>query len=379
MNSSATPPIKLLFVLPTLNGGGAERVVLNLLRHLNTTRYVVTLLLLKREGVYWEEVPNSVKLVCATEHGHRYLTFPRALATMIAEARKHDVVIAGLELLPTYLAYIAGAITRRPVIGWVHIDMVTYLPRLKTIHRVLVRTIYPKLNGIVCVSQGAMRAMCSLLPARKIGICRAIYNINDVSLQQSHSSVHLAVPISNITPWVVGIGRLMEQKGFDILIMAHAELIRTGVKHDLLILGDGLLRKDLLDLAYRLGVANTVHLPGFVPNIHDYLKKARLFVLPSRFEGLGMVLLEAMSVGVPVVAADCPSGPAEILAQGEYGMLTPPDDPHALAAAIRNLLTSPDERSHYSSKGLERVRDFSPEVIVPLWEDLFSVTMNGRR
>lgn len=361
---------KILFVLPTVNGGGAERVVLNLLRYLDRKKYDLTLFLFKREGVYWSEIPNDIKVVYATSHGHRYVTFPWVLLKLFIEARLHDIIISGLELLPTYLSYLAGKLANRPVVGWVHTDFGTYIQRLNGLHRPLVKYVYPRMTRCVFVSQGGLESLLNLLGSACSDHFTVIANVLDLSVFKNKPNA-VQIPEKMLKmPVVVSMGRLTELKGFDILLKAHAAVLKSGLRHHLLILGEGPLQKSLNDLALELGVAETVFMPGFVANPIPWLKRSQLFVLSSRLEGLPTVLLEAMAAGVPVIATDCPSGPAEILAGGEYGVLVPREDPQALAGAMISLLSDQEKLSTYIEKARRRVLDYSPEKITAQWDKL---------
>ncbi|GAB6051134.1 hypothetical protein JCM16106_19890 [Hydrogenophilus islandicus] len=173
-------------------------------------------------------------------------------------------------------------------------------------------------------------------------------------------------------PVVLGIGRLAEQKAFDRLIRAHAALRARGFDHHLIILGEGPLRQALEGEVQRLGVGETVFLRGHVNNVADWLAHATLFALCSRYEGFGLVLLEALACGTPAVAMDCPSGPQEILADGQAGILVPEGDEAAFQEALAQLLSSPDLRAHYAQAGRKRARHYAPERIVPQWEALLA-------
>ncbi len=363
-------PKKVLFVLPTVSGGGAERVVLNLLRYLDRGKYDLTLLLFKREGVYWDEIPNDIKVVYATSRGHRYVTFPWVLLRLFFEARRHDIIIAGLELLPTYLSYLAGRLANRPVIGWVHTNFGTYIHCLSFLHRPLLKYVYPRLAKVVFVSDGALVSMRRLLENTPFDHFMVIPNVLDLSVFK-YKPKDVQIPDKMLQmPVVCSMGRFTEQKGFDILLKAHAAVLKRGLVHNLLILGDGPLRSSLDDLVASLGISETVFMPGFTANPIPWLKKSQLFVLSSRLEGLPTVLLEAMAVGVPVIATDCPSGPAEILAGGEYGMLVPREDPQALADAMISLLSDQEQLAKYAKKSKQRVLDYSPEKITAQWDKL---------
>jgi glycosyltransferase involved in cell wall biosynthesis len=139
---------------------------------------------------------------------------------------------------------------------------------------------------------------------------------------------------------VLGAGRLTAQKDFATLLSAFA-LAKERQPLRLIILGEGELRDPLQALASELGVAPEVRFPGFVENPYAFMSRSRVFVLSSAWEGFGLVLVEAMACGTPVVSTDCPAGPAEILEGGKYGRLVPVGDAIALAEAILATLAGP--------------------------------------
>jgi len=143
-----------------------------------------------------------------------------------------------------------------------------------------------------------------------------------------------------VLPSLSGAGRLTRQKDFATLIHAFA-LLNARRPARLIILGEGRMRGELEALASELSIADRVALPGYVQNPHAWMAKAALFVLSSRWEGSPNVLTEALALGTPVVSADCPSGPREVLAGGRYGPLVPMGEPLALAEALATTLARP--------------------------------------
>jgi len=137
----------------------------------------------------------------------------------------------------------------------------------------------------------------------------------------------------------VAVGRLQMQKDYPTLLHAFAQ-VRKNRPVRLLILGEGKDRLALEELIKELGLEQDVSLPGFVMNPYAYMARASLFVLSSRWEGLPTVLIEALCCGTPVVSTDCPSGPREILRDGQYGQLVPVGDVDGLAQAIEAALNS---------------------------------------
>jgi glycosyltransferase involved in cell wall biosynthesis len=170
----------------------------------------------------------------------------------------------------------------------------------------------------------------------------------------------------------LNIGRLDPQKDQVTLLRAFARLARRR-DAGLIILGEGRERGRLERLARDLGVADRVIMPGWVPSIEPYFRAADLFVLSSAYEGFGLVLVEALSQGVPVVSTDCPSGPAEILADGRYGRLVPVGDDEALADAMEEELVSPRPPELLC----ERAAHFSPEGAAMAYERCFARVLAG--
>jgi glycosyltransferase involved in cell wall biosynthesis len=199
-----------------------------------------------------------------------------------------------------------------------------------------------------------------------------VYNPVDVASIEAKQRAALPAWAAFMTrePTVVAAGRLVRQKGFDLLIRAHAALRGRGVAHQLVIVGEGELRPALEALIAELGVQDSVHLPGYVSNPYPLMCHASVFALSSLWEGFGAVIVEAMACGAAVVAFDCPSGPSEILEGGRYGVLVPPDDAEALSEALGRVLSDAELRRELSEHSRRRAQDFAPRVTVPQWEAL---------
>jgi GalNAc-alpha-(1->4)-GalNAc-alpha-(1->3)-diNAcBac-PP-undecaprenol alpha-1,4-N-acetyl-D-galactosaminyltransferase len=177
---------------------------------------------------------------------------------------------------------------------------------------------------------------------------------------------------------IVALGRLSREKGFDLLIEAFARVAAGWPEWSLEIWGEGSERAALESLVTTKGLQNRVRLPGRTPSPQDVLGGAGLFVLASRVEGFPNALCEAMAAGVPVLAADCPSGPRDIVRDGVDGVLVPAGDSSALAEGMGRLLADATLRARLARRAPEIVERFAAEKIMGLWDGVLSEARAGR-
>jgi glycosyltransferase involved in cell wall biosynthesis len=205
----------------------------------------------------------------------------------------------------------------------------------------MMQAVYPRAGAIVAVSTGVADDLATRARIPRSSV-RVIYNPVLVDRLEALAAEPLDHPwfAPGEPPVVLAVGRLTAQKDFSTLIRAVAA-VRERRPCRLIVLGEGEQRAMLEALVSQLGVGDDIALPGFVPNPYPYFRGAAMLALSSRFEGLPTVLLEAVCLGVPVVATDCPSGPSEILDGGRHGRLVPVGDPGALAVAIGETLDLP--------------------------------------
>jgi len=372
--------LSVLFFLSNLKGGGAERVAMTLLQGFQSENLQSSLFLLKNQIDFVEEydrLSDKINVAYATNINERIRNkLPEIWVKCKSMVIDSNILVGGLELDPTYFAFLWAKLFSKPIIGWVHTPIKPYLLSLPRKHSFFVRTIYPRLDRIVFPSRGAADSMIQYLhlPLEKIRIIPNPINIDLVN-NLANAPISHEYYCSYSKPIILSCGRLEIQKGFDLLIQASWRLIAHGYDHILIILGEGSQRQRLLDMASELNIRENVILPGFLPNPFPLLKAAKLFVSPSRIEGFGQAILEALALGIPVVATDCNTGPSEIIDGGKYGMLVETENIDALVNAMESMF-SDEVHDKFSSLGCKRALDYSPNHIASLWKDIFYELIN---
>ncbi len=292
----------------------------------------------------------------------------QALAALAKLAKENDVIVGGVECAATTYGYIAARMAKKPFLAWMHTAFAIHQQRLGWVDRTLSHYVYRRTRLVVFPSQGSLNSLRTALGDRP---AHAQWTVIENFLA-SQDLAPFKPPYESIfaKPVLLGIGRLDVYKAFDRLLRAHAALLAQGLDHHLVILGDGPQRAALDAEIQGLGIESSAFLPGHVGNVWPWLTHATVFALCSRYEGFALVLLEALSAGVPVVAMDCQAGPREILQDGYFGLLVPEGDETAFQEALARLLTDTKLRKELSRKGRERARNFTPEHIMPKWEAL---------
>ncbi|MFF4521932.1 glycosyltransferase family 4 protein [Streptomyces bluensis] len=229
-----------------------------------------------------------------------------------------------------------------------------------------IRETYPGFDAVAVLTERDRDEYQELLPGtRVVRIPNAVHSLDQVP----------ANPRAKIA---VAAGRLFPQKGFDMLIPAWAKLVETFPEWQLRIYGSGEKKAELRTLIEEHHLYNHVFLMGHTDRLDDELAKASFYVLSSRFEGLPMVMIEAMSHALPVVSFDCPTGPADVLTHGVDGLLVPPEDPDALADSMAKLMADEKLRADMGVAAVLTASSYGPDAVHPRWEALFT-DLHGQR
>lgn len=230
------------------------------------------------------------------------------------------------------------------------------------IWHLLRRAAYRLADAVVVQSEATRVWARGIVPDQRI--CVIPNAVSDVFSAPEETVAHGRQPV------VLGVGRLVRQKGFDVLIRAFAAVAQRHPKWSLTIVGQGPDEARLKTLARELLPPDSVFFPGNVADLAPRYRAAGLFVLSSRFEGFPNVLLEAMASGCAVVATDCPAGPSEIVRSGVDGVLAPPDDVNALAGAMDQLLGDTAAREKLGAHAREVTTRFGVHRVGALWDEV---------
>lgn len=354
-------PTNITFFLPHLNAGGVEKVVLNLIIHLDRTQFSPSLILSKKEGTLLPLVPQDVTII---DFGGTQMSKSISKLRAFIVAENIDVIYGGTNAANITASIACLTLRNRPLLLISeHTPPSLFLEnaKWKFFRTLAMKLLYPIADSIITPTDLVANELREILKSPNIPTKTLPNPLIDTQLIDDSC---LKIPISFTPIKLISAGRLVKIKGFDILIDAVKKLTQQNIDIHLTILGEGPERAALEQQLKKLGLTSNITLPGAVTNPVDHFMKASIFVLSSHREGFGNVLIEAMSSGIPVISSDCPVGPRHILKNGQAGILIPPNDAMALCNAIIKLSSNPDLVNKLRAQGLERARDFSIDSAV---------------
>ncbi|PZV19590.1 MAG: glycosyltransferase family 4 protein [Pseudanabaena sp.] len=362
----------IAIVTPSLSCGGAERALVLLCDGLKKNGHQVSLITIAETKKDFYKVPVGVNRIALNIagisptpfHVVRNNIYRLWIIRQTLRSLRPDVVISFL-VETNILTLLALIQTKYPVLVS---EQNNPNVGVKNVWKQLCRWVYPLARKVVSVSEGVDSYFDSWLPKKQ----RAVIFNPLQPIGEDLGTFDLPNGADSNKKWVISMGRLVEQKNFEMLLAAFHEIRDQHPDWQLLIFGEGEKRKELESLRDKLGLGDQVLFPGQTPNPIAVLKKSQLFVLSSRWEGLGVVLIEALACGLPVVSTDCPSGPREIIRDGVDGILVPNKDKLALANAMDLLMSNKSERERLAVCAVEAVERFSLDKITKEWELLIS-------
>ncbi|MGM9506513.1 glycosyltransferase [Larkinella sp. GY13] len=362
--------MKILLVYRDLTQGGVQRIIVHVANYLAIRGYEVTLLLGVVKGPYLDLLNENIKIISPDTKNRFYLL--RYLISYL-RSNKSDILFTGV---PSFniLAIIAKywSATDTKVVISEHsntIEEFRMLPwSIYKLSFLFIPIFYRFADSIISVSSGVANDLSKFakIPLKKISV---IYNpaYNDHLLSEAEQNVEEIWLTSKDYPVIMGVGRLTDQKNFSALIDAVYNVsLRRKVK--LIIVGEGHLHDELLYRINSYKMGSIAKLIGFKKNPVAWINKADVFVLSSKWEGFGVILVEALAAGTTIVSTDCKSGPAEILQNGKLGYIVPASDIDALAKKIEFAIDNPISKDLL----IEGAKQYDENKIMKCYEEIFN-------
>ena len=363
--------IKILFFIEKLSGGGAEKVLQNLVNNMDKEKFDITVQTVWKynsekylnENIKYKYIyPYYSKL-----NNYKY-RFGDLLKTTYPLHIKddYDIEVAYLECGPTKVIS-ASTNKKAKKIAWVHCDLSKKITNINEFKRKSVNW-YKKFDKVVCVSKDVEKSFKTIYENKFD--TEVIYNvIDDCSIREKANENVSDFPFDEKIPTIVSVGRFYNQKRYDRLIEAHKILLDEGISNKLLIIGEGDEREAVEQSIKASGVQETVTLLGFKSNPYPYIKNADLLACSSDYEGFSSFVAEGLILGKAIVTTKC-NGMEELLGSSQCGIITE-CNAKALSEGIKKLLADNNLKEEYERNAAEKGRGFSIEASVKNAEELF--------
>ena len=375
---------KILFLIESLSGGGAEKILTTILNNINTNKFDVTLCCIVNTGQFLNDIPNNVayqyiipnpketnslwsKLKYKLKYKLVYSWLPLNWVYKLWVPKGNDIEIAFVEGFSTKLLSKSSSESKK--IAWLHTDFgYNHWTPIVFKNNRQEETAYSKFDNVVCVSNVVKDSLLKIYPSLNNVIVK--YNpINDIQICDM-STISSGIECRNVESLkLISVGRLAPQKGYDRLLPIIKRLYDNGHNISLTILGEGSERNKLEEYIAKNNLENIVSLPGFTPNPYSIIKEHDLFVCSSRAEGYSTAVTEALILGLPVITTDC-SGMRELLGENnEYGVVVQNDE-ESLYNGIKKFLENKSYLEFYTTKAIERGKIYSLTSLMNEIEDI---------
>lgn len=362
--------IKILFFIETLKSGGAEKVMIDLVNHMDQTKFAITVQTVWPCDAKKYLAPGiRYKSMYSAENKANHLRYraeaESGLAYRLHIKDNYDIECAYIEMGPTKVLA-ASTNKKAKKLAWVHCDLSKKIEN-KGAFVSKADPQYRKYDEIICVSENVLESFMRLFGANVPA--RVIYNVVEDDAIREKAKANLPVGLQKKRFTLATLGRLTHQKGYDLLLKVHDRLIRDGFEYDLWIAGEGEDRPMLEQFIADHNLADSVKLLGFQDNPYPILAAADLLVCSSRYEGLSTFVTEGLILGKPIVTTDC-TGMRELLGNSEFGLITEMTE-DALYDGMKTMLQDEFLRSKYTEKAALRGQNFSTERLVQDTESYF--------
>ena len=364
--------IKILFFIETLSGGGAEKVLQNLVNNMDKEKFDITV------QTVWKENPEGYlnkniryKYIYPTysklnNYKYRLSVLLKTIYPLYIKDN-YDIEVAYLECGATKVIS-TSTNKKAKKIAWVHCNLSKKIRNIDSFKKKSVKW-YKKFHKVVCVSRDVEKSFKSIY-GNEFGTV-IIYNvIDDYSIRKRSDESVDDFSFDEKIPTIVSVGRLSKEKRFDRLIEAHKILLEEGFLNKLLIIGEGNERERLEQIIKDSGMQETVTLLGFKDNPYPYIKRADLLACSSDYEGFSSFVAEGLILGKAIATTNC-GGMEELLGGSLYGIIAECDE-KALSEEIEKLLAHKELKEEYERKAIERGKSFSIEASVKKAEDFFN-------
>lgn len=391
---------KILFLIHTLGGGGAEKVLVNLVNNMDKNLYDVTLMTVIDTGVFKKDISPDVryqtmikvpfkkekvndsgsllkkKSGLSSKFIKMYTMFwkivPAKWVYMFFVKEKYDIEVAFLEGICAKI--ISGSTNKQSQkISWIHVDLVNQHKSANVFKsHSEEEAVYNRFDSVVCVSNYVKEQFETMFQVKG----NVVVKYNPVNVQEiikkSNEIIETVQPKRKFT--ICSVGRLNAQKSYIRLLECHNRLKREGYDYDLWIVGEGTDRENLETYIVDNNLQDGVKLLGFKNNPYPYMKNADLFVCSSKAEGFSTVATEALILGLPIVTTDC-SGMKELLGDSEYGIITE-NSVDGLYTGMKKILSDEKLYRTYKMKAEMRGQTFNMENTINEIQDLFETNKN---
>ena len=367
------PKKKILFMIPNLRHGGAEKVLVNLVNNLDKNKYNITLYSIFDDGINKEFLNADIdyqykfkRVFRGNSHLLKMFT-PKFLYNWFIK-KEYDIAISFLEGPAARI--IAGCVNSKTrKVAWIHTEIQNKKSTAVGFRSYTeAKLLYESFDNIIGVSENIIDSIMKNI-TEKVPL-KVLYNVNETALikELSEDNVNIDFPID--IPKIISVGKIVKIKGFERLLEVHIRLLKENIKHHIYILGIGKEMAVLQKIIIQEGVQKTFHLLGFYKNPYKYIKKCDLYVCSSYREGFSTAVTEALVLGKPVVSTRV-SGADELLGfNNEYGIITENSN-EGIYKGLKEMLTKPEKLNYYKKKSEERGSYFSKEKTVKAVEYLF--------
>ncbi|MCD7809714.1 MAG: glycosyltransferase [Erysipelotrichaceae bacterium] len=365
--------IKILFMIPTLGHGGAEKVLVNLVNNMDQNLFDVTVLTIFDQGVNKENLKPYIKYEGKIKKQFKgnsqlfKLFSPKSLYKYFIND-EYDIIVSNLEGQTARI--ISGCDNEKTkLVSWIHVEQTN---QKNTVHSFRnyneALMCYQRFDKTICVSEYVKKDFLSLIPVTHP--VEVLYNTNETEQILELSKDCSDIPFKDSEINLIGVGKIIPNKGFDRLAKITKKLIEDGFKIHTYILGVGSMQKDIEQYLEDEKISNSFTFLGYQTNPYKYVANADLFVCSSHAEGFSTATTEALIVGTPVITTRV-SGMEEMLGKNnEFGVIVEDDD-NSLYIGIKDLIGNDKKLNHYKKKAQERGNYFSKDKTVKAVEKMF--------